>query len=174
MLCLEQHLKQQSRGALLCSRLRGGKGTGFVGSPWATENPVTRFPPGQRWWRQPPKGVRISLARRAVVWFSFFPRAKPGCKGFIYTGAFNYFKRRPPKPSAAKPLSNLSPFRTLGPKGRQPSRPQGRVHKRPPPPLTQSPSPIDGGGKGEGRACQIKKHRPQGAVLFISFLFLPA
>jgi hypothetical protein len=25
----------------------GGKGTGFVGSPWATENPVTRFPPGQ-------------------------------------------------------------------------------------------------------------------------------
>ena len=27
--------------------LGGGKGTGFVGSPWATENPVTRFPPGK-------------------------------------------------------------------------------------------------------------------------------
>ena len=26
---------------------RGGKGTGFVGSPWATENPVTRFPMGE-------------------------------------------------------------------------------------------------------------------------------
>jgi hypothetical protein len=24
--------------------LRGGKGTGFVGSPWTPENPVTRFP----------------------------------------------------------------------------------------------------------------------------------
>ena len=28
----------------------------------------------------------------------------------------------------AKGASNLSPLRTLGPKGRQPSRPQGRVH----------------------------------------------
>ena len=67
VLCLEQHLKQQSRGALLCSRLRGGKGTGFVGSPWATENPVTRFPPGQRWWRQPPKGGTFPSPARAGV-----------------------------------------------------------------------------------------------------------
>lgn len=31
---------------------------------------------------------------------------------------------RLPKPSVAKPLSNFSPFRTLGPKGHQPSRQQ--------------------------------------------------
>ena len=69
VLCLEQHLKQQSRGALLCPRSRG-KGGGASHQ----------------------RGVRISLARRAVVWFSLFPRAKPGCKGFIQTGAFYYFK----------------------------------------------------------------------------------
>ena len=55
---------------LLCPRLRGGKGTGFVRSRKATENPVTRFPPGQRWWRQPPKGERFSLTRRAIGMFS--------------------------------------------------------------------------------------------------------
>ena len=50
---------------------QGGKGTGFVGSPWATENPVTRFPPGQRWWRQPPKGGITGMVQEAYDSQSF-------------------------------------------------------------------------------------------------------
>ena len=42
-------------------------------------------PPGGRWWRQPPKGVHF---RRPQGGCMVFPRAKPGCKGFIQTGAF--------------------------------------------------------------------------------------
>ena len=67
-------------------------------------------PPGGRWWRQPPKGVH-------------FPRPQGGCKGFIIRGRLLSIHRRPPQPSAAKPLSNLrtlgaiapSSFRTLKP-----------------------------------------------------------
>ena len=55
-------------------------------------------PPGGRWWRQPPKGVH-------------FPRPQGGCQGFIIKGRLLSIHRRPPQPSAAKPLSNL---RTLG------------------------------------------------------------
>ena len=47
-------------------------------------------PPGERWWRQPPKGEMHFLARRAVVWFSH--GRKPGCEGFIQTGAFYKFR----------------------------------------------------------------------------------
>ena len=39
---------------------RGGKGTGFVGSSWATENPVTRFTPWRRWCRKAPKGGKAT------------------------------------------------------------------------------------------------------------------
>jgi hypothetical protein len=40
--------------------------------------------------------------------------------------------------------------------------------QRPPPPLTRSPSPIDGGGKSEGRACHspIKKEAAKAASFF--------
>ena len=55
-------------------------------------------PPGGRWWCQPPKGVH-------------FPRPQGGCQGFIIKGRLLSIHRRPPQPSAAKPLSNL---RTLG------------------------------------------------------------
>ena len=40
-------------------------------------------PPGGRWWRQPPKGVHV-LARQGGC--MVFPRAKPGCEGFIIRG----------------------------------------------------------------------------------------
>ena len=53
---------------------------------------------GERWWRQPPKRECISDARRAVV-------------KVFYKRAPSINVRRPPQPSAAKPLSNL---RTLG------------------------------------------------------------
>ena len=87
---------------LLCPRLRGGKGTGFAGSPWATENPVTRFPPGQRWWRQPPKGERFSLARRAVIRFSINWRLQ-------------LFKRRHHNP--LNPVNLLNPLNPHARKG---------------------------------------------------------
>ena len=51
-----------------------------------------------------------------------FPRAKPGCEGFIQTGAFYQFIGAHLNPRA-KGASNLSPLRTFGPAGRQPSRP---------------------------------------------------
>ena len=63
--------------------LRGGKGTGFVGSPWATENPVTRFPLGEV--PRSGQGGAHFPARKGGL--HVFPRAKPGCKGFIHTGA---------------------------------------------------------------------------------------
>ena len=47
--------------------------------------------------------------------------------GFIQTGAF-YNLEAPHHNPRAKGASNLSPLRTFGPAGRQPSRPTGRVH----------------------------------------------
>ena len=41
---------------------RGGKGTGFVGSPWATENPVTCFPLGEV---PPQAGIEVYFQRAA-------------------------------------------------------------------------------------------------------------
>ena len=63
------------------------------------------------------------LARRAVVRFSH--GRSPVLKVFYKLAA------KPPTTTLAarKAASNLSPFRTFGPKGRQPSRPKGRVHK---------------------------------------------
>ena len=106
-------------------RLRGGKGTGFVGSPWATENPVTRFPLGE----VPRSGQGGAHFHARKGGWPVFPRAKPGCKGFIQTGAFNYFKRRPPKPSAAKPLSILRTLGAKAPSNLRTLTPKGRVHK---------------------------------------------
>ena len=77
---------------------------------------------GERWWRQPPKGECISNARRAVIWFSH--GRKPGCEGFIQTGAF-YNLKAPYNNPRAKGASNLSPLRTFGPAGRQPSSHKG-------------------------------------------------
>ena len=74
---------------------------------------------GGRWWRQPPKGDCISSPVRAVVWFFLLPQ------GSIYTGAHKGAHHNP----RARGASNLSPLRTFGPAGRQPSSPSGLVHK---------------------------------------------
>ena len=88
-------------------------------------NPVTCFPPGKVVAPATKGGECISDARRAVVWFSH--GRKPGCKGFIQTGAF-YNLEAPYNNPRAKGASNLSPLRTFGPAGRQPSSPSGLVH----------------------------------------------
>ena len=54
VLTLEQLMKEMPCGALLCPRLRGGKQTRFVGSPWATENRVNPFP----WRKVVPTGTK--------------------------------------------------------------------------------------------------------------------
>ena len=56
-----------------------------------------------------------------------FPRAKPGCKGFIQTGAF-YKSRGAHHNPRARGASNLSPLRTFGPAGRQPLCVPGRLY----------------------------------------------
>ena len=64
---------------------------------------------------------------------AFSSRHRRGCEVFpspvrAVVRSYPYWRRsRLPQPSAAQPLSNLSFFRTFGPKGRQPSRPSGRV-----------------------------------------------
>ncbi len=90
-------------------------------APWLSiHSPTTKW--GERWWRQPPKGGCISDVRRAVVWFSH--GRKPDCEGFIQTGAL-YNLEAPYNNPRAKGASNLSPLRTFGPAGRQPSSPIG-------------------------------------------------
>ena len=74
----------------------------------ASQSFVVPPPAGRRWWRSHQRGGCFSHARQG------------GCMVFI-----NWRRSRPPQPSRPKAVSNLSPFRTLGPKGRQPSRPQG-------------------------------------------------
>ena len=59
-----------------------------------------------------------------------FPRPSRRLYGFIQTGAF-YYLEAPYNNPRAKGASNLSPLRTFGPSGRQPSRPTGLVHKPP-------------------------------------------
>ena len=59
-----------------------------------------------------------------------FPRPSGRLYGFIQTGAF-YDLEAPYNNPRAKGASNLSPLRTFGPSGRQPSRPTGLVHKPP-------------------------------------------
>ena len=67
------------------------------------------------WCLTAPKGGMHFLARRAVVWFFLLPQ------GSIYTGAHKDAHHNP----RARGASNLSPLRTFGPKGRQPSSPIG-------------------------------------------------
>ena len=67
------------------------------------------------WCLTAPKGGMHFLARRAVVWFFLLPQ------GSIYTGAHKGAHHNP----RARGASNLSPLRTFGPKGRQPSSPIG-------------------------------------------------
>ena len=89
-------------------------------APWLSiHSPTTEW--RARWWRQPPKGDCISSPARAVVLFFLLPQ------GSIYTGVHKDAHHNP----RAKGASNLSPLRTFGPEGRQPSRPTGRVHKPP-------------------------------------------
>ena len=59
-----------------------------------------------------------------------FSRPSGRLYGFIQTGAF-YDLEAPYNNPRAKGASNLSPLRTFGPSGRQPSRPTGLVHKPP-------------------------------------------
>ena len=59
--------------------------------------------------RSSPKEETYFLEQSPVC--MFFHGRKPGCKGFIIKRAPSINVRRPPQPSAAKPLSNL---RTLG------------------------------------------------------------
>ena len=66
---------------LFCPLNRGGKGTGFVGSRKATENPVTRFPPGKVVATPPkgagPKGPRVQRILKVLRFDSGF--AAEGC-----------------------------------------------------------------------------------------------
>ena len=68
------------------------------------------------------KGGLHFLARQGGC--MVFPRAKPGCEGFIQTGVFYQFIGAHNNPRA-KGASNLSPLSTFGPAGRQPSSPKG-------------------------------------------------
>ena len=77
-------------------------------------NPVTCFPSGKVV-APATKGGLHFLARRAVVRFFLLPQ------GSIYTGAHKGAHHNP----RAKGASNLSPLRTFGPAGRQPSSPIG-------------------------------------------------
>ena len=54
---------------------------------------------GERWWRQPPKGVRF-LARQGGC--MVFPRAKPGCEGFYTNWRLLSIHRRPTTTLAPK------------------------------------------------------------------------
>ena len=79
-------------------------------SPLRTFGPAGRqpsSPQGLSISRQPPKGVHF---RRPQGGCMVFPRAKPGCKGFIQTGAFYKFRGALHNPRA-RGASNL---RTLG------------------------------------------------------------
>ena len=55
---------------------------------------MTRFPPGQRWWRQPPKGAFPSPAGRLAC----FPFARKGSCMVLSKLAPLLFKGRPPRP----------------------------------------------------------------------------
>ena len=62
--------------------------------------------------------------------------------------------RAPPQPSRQRRVK-LKPLKNLRPSGPSTLNPAGLVHKRPLPPLTRSPSPIDGGGKCEGKKQRL-------------------
>ena len=104
---------------------------------------------GERWWRQPPKGGMHFLARRAVVWFytnwrllsihrrpttTLAPKGETThydlCVALLLQIMFAVH---------ARGASNLSPLRTFGPAGRQPSSPQGLSIWRPLQPSAAKP-----------------------------------
>ena len=89
---------------------RFARGNAPLSPPTAAEG-VHFHGPQARFYGFPPPA-------RAVCLFSH--GRKPGCNGFLYIAPAG--RHHTPR---AKGASNLSPFRTFGPKGRQPSRPQG-------------------------------------------------
>ena len=115
---------------------------------------------GERWWRQPPKGECISSPVRAVV--KVFHKRAPSIN-----------VRRPPQPSAAKPLSNLrtlgaiapSNFRTLKPHGglsiRRRTSPAQRYYITP---EGESPQPACKAKPITGRILGAQGQRPGGAI----------
>ena len=87
---------------------------------------MTRFPPGQRWCRQAPKGDAAA--------------------GGIHTGA----EAPTTTLTAEGRVKPLNPLHLLNPHARQGvsmQAPTALPRSGPLPPLTWSPSPIDGGGK---------------------------
>ena len=99
-----------------------------------------RTSPAQRYYITPEGGALNPSGRRQPV-----PDRTLGAQGQRPGGAIN------PRGEAASTFGNTGKHRP----GPDPDRPTGLVHKRPLPPLTRSPSPIDGGGK-----CEGKKQRP--------------
>ena len=79
---------------------------------------------------KPPKGVSLfPRADGAVVWFSTPARAAPcfpSGESPVVWFSTNWRRSRPPQPSRPKAVSNFSPLRTLGSKGRQPSPLKGK------------------------------------------------
>ena len=83
--------------------------------------------PGERWWRQPPKGGALFLARKGGL--PVFPGRKHGCKGFFILRRRRHHNPRDLKGRVKLSNPQAAGLSNLGPKGRQPSRPKGRVHK---------------------------------------------
>ena len=87
-----------------------------------------------------------------------------GRKPSTRPGGVSRSRTEPLAPRARGPAapSTLTPVRACQPSGIQestvqvpiPTAPKGLVHKKPLPPLTRSPSPIDGGGKCEGMSYE--------------------
>ena len=69
------------------------------------ENPVTCFPTGQRWWRQPPKG-----ARRQAAFILIAVRRYHNSPPFWYYVPPFPRKRWHNEPSGRKPRQSLEPF----------------------------------------------------------------
>ena len=84
-----------SRSFIVPPLQRGGKGTGFVGSPWATENPVTRFTPWRRWCRRHQRGK--SRCRRLIteLLFSAYDTKEKHRIAFLPTGFYSHMLRVP-------------------------------------------------------------------------------
>ena len=97
-------------------------------APWLSIHSPTA-PRGEGGAVRHQRGGCISLARRAVVWFSH--GRKPGCKGFIQTGAFYKFRGAPPQPSRQRRVK-LKPLKNLRPSGPSTLKPQRGLSLRRP------------------------------------------
>ena len=91
-----------------------------------------------------------------------FPRPQGGCM-VLYKLAPSINLEAPSTTLSGVAAVKLKPLKNLRPSGPSTLNPAGLVHKKPLSPLTRSPSPIDGGGK-----CEGKKQRP-GRCFFQSF-----